>query len=66
MTQKTFHTLERPKDAFKRLGIGSTTGWKLIRLGVLETVKIGSATRITTESINHVAENGATFPKDAA
>ncbi len=57
-------SLERPRDAFARLGISSTTGWKLVRLGFLKTVKIGRATRITAESIDQVIESGVRFSRE--
>lgn len=56
-------TLERPREAFARLGIGATTGWKLIRQGFLETVKIGRATRIRSESVDRVIANGVQFDR---
>ncbi|PQM29166.1 excisionase [Sphingopyxis lindanitolerans] len=44
----------KTKDAFRAIGVGSTTGFKLIARGDLEAVKLGGdrgATRITSESI---------------
>lgn len=38
--------------AFRMLGIGETTGWRLIREGRLEAVKIGRSTVITLTEID--------------
>lgn len=43
--------LHRPNDVKAALGIGTTTLYRLIGEGKLKTVKIGSATRITDESM---------------
>lgn len=40
-----------PRQAFESLGVGTTTGYKLINTGELEAFKIGRATRITMASI---------------
>jgi excisionase family DNA binding protein len=48
-----------PKTAFAALGIGTTKGYELIASGRLKAIKIGRATRITTESIRAVATEGA-------
>jgi len=44
------------KVGFKSLGVGTTKGYELIASGDLKTVKIGRATRITTESIREYVE----------
>ncbi|BAU89364.1 hypothetical protein MPPM_0759 [Methylorubrum populi] len=43
--------LHRPNDVKDALGIGTTTLYRLIGEGKLKVVKIGSATRITDESM---------------
>jgi excisionase family DNA binding protein len=40
--------------AAKMLDCGATTIWRLVKNGTLETIKIGSDTRITVESIRRV------------
>lgn len=44
-----------PKDGFKAIGVGTTKGYELINSGDLEAVKIGTATRLTVESIKAYA-----------
>ncbi len=39
--------------AFQMIGIGETTGWRLIREGRLEAVKIGRSTVVTIEAIDN-------------
>lgn len=46
--------LLKPKEAFKQLNVGDTTGWGLIRTGVLQSVKIGKCRRIKPESVDAV------------
>lgn len=41
----------RVNDAARMIGIGRTKLYELISAGELETVKIGSATRVTTASL---------------
>ena len=48
-----------PKEAWRLLGIGPTTGYKLIAEGKLEVVKIGRGTRLTMRSIRALAATGA-------
>lgn len=43
--------LHRPKDLQVLLGIGHTTLYRLIGEGKLTVVKIGTATRITDDSV---------------
>ncbi len=42
--------------ACQMLGIGETTGWKLIKTGQLKAIKIApKATRVTMESVRRLA-----------
>jgi excisionase family DNA binding protein len=43
--------LHRPNEVREALGIGNTTLYRLIGEGRLKVVKIGSATRITDDSL---------------
>jgi excisionase family DNA binding protein len=47
----------KPKQAFDALGVGVTKGYELINGGHLEAIKIGTATRITWESVKAYAAN---------
>lgn len=42
----------------KVLGVGRTTIYKLIKSGQVDTLKIGSRTLITTESITRLTQTG--------
>lgn len=46
----------RVNDAARMIGIGRTKLYELISSGELETVKIGKATRITTDSLHRLVE----------
>lgn len=45
---------------------GSTKGWELVKNGELETFKIGTATRITTASIERFVARRLAEAKQAA
>ncbi|QGY04794.1 helix-turn-helix domain-containing protein [Methylobacterium mesophilicum SR1.6/6] len=47
--------LHRPNEVREALGIGTTTLYRLIGQGKLKVVKIGSATRITDDSLRAFA-----------
>jgi len=47
------------KDARRILGVGTTTIYRLIKSGALETRKIGARTLVTMKSVRRVAEEGA-------
>ncbi|MCJ2013635.1 helix-turn-helix domain-containing protein [Methylobacterium sp. J-076] len=51
LRQPTLKLLHRPTEVKEALGIGTTTLYRLIGEGKLKTVKIGSATRITDNSL---------------
>ena len=46
----------RVNDAARMIGVGRTKLYELISSGELETVKIGKATRITTDSLHRLVE----------
>ena len=46
----------RVNDAARMIGVGRTKLYELIATGELETVKIGKATRITTDSLHRLVE----------
>jgi len=48
-----------PREAATALRCGTTKLYELINNGTLETVMIGRARRIKTESVKRVAERGA-------
>ncbi|MEM1051166.1 MAG: excisionase [Pseudomonadota bacterium] len=56
----------KPSDAFAAIGCGKTKGWELIGDGELETFKIGSATRVTTESVRAYVERQVNKQREAA
>lgn len=39
------------REAFEAIGVGRSKGFQILAAGELETVKIGSAMRVTTSSI---------------
>jgi excisionase family DNA binding protein len=41
-----------PREAWRLLGVGNTTGYALLAAGELESITIGRARRITTASIH--------------
>ncbi|MEZ5695299.1 MAG: helix-turn-helix domain-containing protein [Sphingomonadaceae bacterium] len=43
-------------DAARMIGVGRTKLYELISSGEIETIKIGKATRITTESLHRLVE----------
>jgi excisionase family DNA binding protein len=51
LRQPTLKLLHRPTEVKEALGIGTTTLYRLIGEGKLKIVKIGSATRITDDSL---------------
>ena len=55
-----------PKDAFRKIPVGSTKGWELVKKGELEAFKIGSATRITNASIESFVARRLAEAKQAA
>lgn len=46
----------RVNDAARMIGVGRTKLYELISSGELETVKIGKATRIMTDSLHRLVE----------
>ncbi len=50
------------REAMRRLGIGETTIFALLKNGTLESVKIGNKRLIRSASIRYVIENGAKTP----
>ncbi|TNE34537.1 MAG: DNA-binding protein [Alphaproteobacteria bacterium] len=44
----------RSNDAARMIGVGRTKLYELISSGELETVKIGTATRVTTASLHEL------------
>lgn len=44
------------KEGFRAIGVANTKGYALIAAGEIEAVKVGGATRITTESIRAYVE----------
>jgi len=58
--------LWRPDEAWQILGIGPTTGWKLVRSGELEVARIGGCTRIhDAELCRFAAERAGLDPAKA-
>jgi excisionase family DNA binding protein len=53
-------------DTKATLSVGKTTIYELIRAGDLETVKIGSRTLITADSISALISRGASTPNHLA
>ena len=43
------------EQAAKRLGIGRTSAWRLIRTGELESVRIGTLRRVHTSAVDEYA-----------
>jgi hypothetical protein len=59
--RRQLHTV---KDVCRGARISAPTAWRLIGRGILETVKIGTATRITDASYQRLVTQGT--PKVAA
>jgi excisionase family DNA binding protein len=53
----------RVNDAARMIGVGRTKLYELISAGELETVKIGSATRVTTASLHELVGRCRLPPK---
>jgi hypothetical protein len=49
--------LYRPAEVQAKLGIKNTKFWQLVKLGLLDTRKIGSATVVTAESLQAFVAN---------
>lgn len=63
LCQPKLKLLHRPAEVREALGIGNTTLYRLIGEGRLKIVKIGTATRITDESLRALT---ASLAKEAA
>ena len=55
--------LHRPRDVQDNLGIGHTTFYRLVNEGKLKVVKIGTASRVTDDSLRSYV---ASLVKEAA
>lgn len=46
------------KETKTRIGVGSTTTWKLIKNKRLDVVRIGRRTLVTSESVDRLIDGG--------
>ncbi len=51
------------KEFYSRIGFKETTAWKLIRLGKVDSVRVGRRTFVTVESIERFLQSGMTIGK---
>ncbi|MCA1194432.1 helix-turn-helix domain-containing protein [Saccharopolyspora sp. 6V] len=65
-TDQTRHVLLTVEETARRLGLGRTTVFGLIRTGELHSVRIGRARRVPTEAIGDYVRRLSTSQQRAA